>query len=172
VFVTSQTYDANLGGLTGADSICQNLANAANLPGNYKAWLSDSNQTAAQRLTHSTVPYKLVDHTIVAYNWNGLTQGSLMHAIDQTESGGQPPNSPPGQSCVTLSPKPSVWTDTSTSGTLINALSTCSDWTSTSPDRAVLGLATATNSNWTTYCNTLSSGACAWQSALYCIQEP
>jgi hypothetical protein len=41
VFVTSTVHDGNLGGLAGADAICNSLASDAGLPGTYKAWLSD-----------------------------------------------------------------------------------------------------------------------------------
>ena len=41
VFVTSTVHDGNLGGLVGADAICNSLASAAGLAGTYKAWLSD-----------------------------------------------------------------------------------------------------------------------------------
>src|SRR5215212_6677746 len=41
VFLSSITYDGNLGGLSGADAKCQGLAAVAGLPGIYKAWLSD-----------------------------------------------------------------------------------------------------------------------------------
>ena len=40
VFVTSANYTGDLGGLVGADSKCQALADSAGLDGNYKAWLS------------------------------------------------------------------------------------------------------------------------------------
>jgi len=42
VFVSSQTYVGNLGGVAGADSLCQGLATAAGLTGTFKAFLSDS----------------------------------------------------------------------------------------------------------------------------------
>jgi hypothetical protein len=49
-FVSSQTYDGNLGGLGGADSKCQSLADAVSLPGTFKAVLSDSNNDVSARL--------------------------------------------------------------------------------------------------------------------------
>ena len=47
VFVTSQTFTGNLGGIAGADQKCQDLADAAGLPGIYKAWLADSDPASA-----------------------------------------------------------------------------------------------------------------------------
>ena len=40
VFVSSQNYTGALGGISGADAICQNCASAAGLTGTFKAWLS------------------------------------------------------------------------------------------------------------------------------------
>jgi hypothetical protein len=82
VFLTSAMYDGNLGGLSGADAKCAALAAAAGLPGTFRSWLSGADSS----FTHSTVPYRLVDGTEVAANWNGLS-GSLMHAIDKDEHG-------------------------------------------------------------------------------------
>jgi len=42
VFATSTLQNGNLGGLAGADQICQEHADAAGLLGSFKAWLSDS----------------------------------------------------------------------------------------------------------------------------------
>jgi hypothetical protein len=39
VFLTSGTYSGNLGGISGAHAICQRHADAAGLPGKYKAWI-------------------------------------------------------------------------------------------------------------------------------------
>ncbi len=88
VFVTNQTYNGNLGGLTGADNICTNTANAANLGGNWKAWLSDSNQNASSRLIHSNYPYKRLDNRTIANNWNELIDGTLSFQINVNELGG------------------------------------------------------------------------------------
>src|SRR5262245_56445509 len=50
VFTTSLKYPAALGGLTGADAKCNAAAQAAGLPGTYKAWLSDGYTNALTRL--------------------------------------------------------------------------------------------------------------------------
>lgn len=49
VFVTSQTYTGNLGGLAGADAQCNLLAKAAGLEGSYLAWLSDATESPSTR---------------------------------------------------------------------------------------------------------------------------
>ena len=88
VFLSSTNQNGNLGGLTGADRICQNLADADGslaAPGTYKAWLSTAAAPAAARLTHATVPYKLVDGTTIATNWDDLTDRALAAPINVTE---------------------------------------------------------------------------------------
>jgi len=132
VFVTSESYTADLGGLAGADAKCQKLADAAKLGGTYRAWLSDSTTHAKYRLTHATVPYRLVDNTLVALDWTDLTSGSLAHAIDVTEKGGKPSYvSTDTNGCYSPStgPEPSVFTNTTPAGSRAGNY-TCADWTS------------------------------------------
>lgn len=87
VFVTSQGFTGNLGGLSGADAICQTEAVTAGLPGTFKAWLSDNNTAVADRLTHLPFPYQRVDGTIVAYNWDDLLDGYIENPINLDASG-------------------------------------------------------------------------------------
>jgi hypothetical protein len=53
VFVTSTTQTGNLGGLSGADQICNDRAVAAGLTGNYLAWLSTSSMDAIDRFSNT-----------------------------------------------------------------------------------------------------------------------
>ena len=127
VFRTSQQYvGGDLGGLAGADAKCQAHANAAGLPGTYKAWLSASGEgnSAAERLTHYDAPYKLVNGTIIAYSWSDLTDGSLVNPINIDEY---------GNSATTL-----AWTGTTIYGNVYKEVNfmTCGDWY----DRARRGL--------------------------------
>ncbi|UCH80957.1 MAG: hypothetical protein JSW20_14660 [Nitrospiraceae bacterium] len=88
VFLTSSLHNGNLGGVSGADAICQNLATNAGLAGNYMAWLSDSSgNSPSTRFAKSDVPYILVDRTAIALDWDDLTDKSLLHTIDLTEQG-------------------------------------------------------------------------------------
>ncbi|MFT4041478.1 MAG: hypothetical protein QM692_25060, partial [Thermomicrobiales bacterium] len=84
---SSSGQNGNLGGAPGADGRRQNLANLAKLPGTYKAWLSDATSSPATRFTKATVPYTLVDGTVIAQNWTDLISGTLRHAIDLTKQG-------------------------------------------------------------------------------------
>jgi len=66
VFVTLSDYTGDLGGLEGADAICEAEADDAGLTGTYKAWLSDTNVGPDTRFTHSTVPSFLLNGYRVA----------------------------------------------------------------------------------------------------------
>jgi len=74
VFLSSTTHGGNLkgrsvSGLAGADAICQRLASDANLPGIYKAWLSDSFNSPTSRFVPSSGPYQLVNGATIAANF-------------------------------------------------------------------------------------------------------
>ena len=163
VFVTSLTYNGNLGGLDGADAKCQALATAAALGGTYKAWLSTVVLNARDRLTHATMPYTLVDGAVVAANFTQLTSGTLLHAINKTQTNGAPPASAP------LCSSTQVWTDTTAAG---NAdLGDCEGWTiaSSTTGTAFLGDYTQTNSTWSRHCFTHFQ--CDKFMPLYCIEQ-
>ena|GEM_PF-6527591 len=92
VFVTNLTFNGNLGGNQGADQICNSMAGAAGLNGNYKAWLStseifSSGEDARDHLTHSGMPYVRTDGVQVADNWIDLTDGQLDAPITVDENG-------------------------------------------------------------------------------------
>ena len=78
-------HNGNLGGLAGADAICQARAEAAGslaAPGTYLAWLSDAGGgvdppvSPSTRFIQASVPYRLVNGTIVAASWSDLVDGS------------------------------------------------------------------------------------------------
>lgn len=179
VFVTSQVYTGNLGGLAGADAKCQTLADAAGLGGTYKAWLSASTISAAERLTHVGAPYVLADGvTVVAKDWEHLvnTYGGgppLAHAIDRTETMGPAPTQE--NFCGGVTPIPLVTTGTQWDGSLyaIGCMSgkcyTCDDWTTTA-GAGLWGMASVTDNGWTHICEGVP-GSCAHQAALYCFEQ-
>ena len=140
VFVTSTTHDGNLGGLSGADAICNTRAAAGGLPGTYMAWLSDSTASPSTRFTHSLVPYVLPGNgSVVANDWADLTDGTLAASIINTEFG-----SP------LLGDEGRVWTGTNADGTYAGAFSDCSGWTTVIAASGVYGFATNTLS-WSFY---------------------
>jgi hypothetical protein len=89
VFVTSTTYDGNLGGVAGADAKCQARAVAASLAGTFKAWLSGPTLASSPsvRFTKATIPYRLVDGVAIAMDWADLTDGTILAPINKTEFG-------------------------------------------------------------------------------------
>jgi hypothetical protein len=155
VFVTSTLHTGNLGGLTGADAICQARAAAADLPGTFKAWLSDGSASAGDRLTHADVPYVRVDNIKVADNFNDLVDGALDAPIAVDELGG---------SHVGV-----VWTGTLAGGqTFIFA--TCGNWTVGGlPLAGFVGEATATGAEWTGV--PPSDISCATAARVYCFEQ-
>jgi hypothetical protein len=171
VFITSQVMAGDFGGLAGADDRCQSLAQAAKLPGTFKAWLSDSTTNAADRLAHGTKPYTLVDDTTVAGNWSELVSGALRHGIDKTENGDP---APLGENYCLAGGYAAAWTDTEANGTRSVGDFSCGDWKSQGSDHgAQMGFASGTDRSWTRACNPdpRTNAACSWKASLYCIEQ-
>jgi hypothetical protein len=119
VFVTSVSFNGNLGGLTGADAICQAEADgpASIVPsGTYLAWLSDGTDSPDTRFTKSSHPYLLPDGAKIAEDFTDLTSGSIRHALDIDPTG-----KPLGLTYY--------WTGTNADGTTAQTLATCDGWT-------------------------------------------
>jgi len=123
VFVTSLNFDANLGGLTGADAECNTLASAASLPGSYLAWLGDGTNDPWTRFPKH-FPYQRVDGQLVATSFLDLRNNGPNVWINLDENG--------------VARAGTVWT-----GVGANGQSTgkdCSDWTATTtPPTATVG---------------------------------
>ncbi|MDO8498294.1 MAG: DUF1554 domain-containing protein [bacterium] len=164
VFVTSTTYNGNLGGLSGADAKCQERANVAGLTGTYKAWLSDSQTSAAYRLNHFGGPYILLNRLVIANNWADLTDNSIINPIRIDETGialvdyGLSNNK--------------VITGTNVNGDIFNIYGTCSNWsTITPPDNEAGNIGggsyTSINSQWTQGL----SFPCSSTGHLYCFEQ-
>ena len=161
VFATSTLQTGNMGGLAGADAKCQARAAAAGLSGTYKAWLSDGTGSPSTRFTRSTTPYELVNGVKIANNWTDLVDGTLLAAINVTESGGVPPAG--DVACTTGH----AWTNTNTDGTQANAIYSCTNWTSTAGG-STWGLFNQASGQWTSYC---SGGLCSWNMTMYCFEQ-
>ena len=89
MFVTSTTHDGNLGGVSGADRICNTRAGAAGLVGDYQAWLCDGSVGPHDRSHRWNVQYVRTDGALIANGWDDLTDGSLANPIDRDEFGNQ-----------------------------------------------------------------------------------
>ncbi len=169
-FITSLKYNGNLGGLAGADAKCQARADAAGLGGTWKAWLSDSKTSASSRLTHSPLPYRLLNGTVLADNWAGLTSGSIKVEFRISETG-QPVPYHPGGGTGGCSWAGGMfffpWTATASNGDIWAPAGTCSDWTTTGGSAGV-GLGGYSLSQWTQWCQNFP---CTWESHLYCLEQ-
>lgn len=166
VFVTSTTYNGNLEGLAGADAKCQARAGyiSSALGGGgsvWKAWLSDSNTSAASRLTHADSPYQLINGSTVSNNWADLTDGTLQNPINITEFN-TIPNSMSG-----------VWTNTNIFGEAYfsgDNNKTCKDYTSSVYSIEayyIFGRNGSSDGNWTLW----SSDNCSSNARLYCFEQ-
>jgi len=154
VFVTSYTSGGNWGGLGGADEVCSAAAGGEI---GWRAWLSDSQVAAAERLDQSfTGYYKRSDGVIVAHGWSDLTDGALTNPINLTEKGEMLPY---GQA---------IWTNTNAAGERAGD-SDCMDWTYDG-DQAPLGVPAvvgATDSTWTEN----GTAGCSNLYRLYCFED-
>jgi hypothetical protein len=82
MFVTSTDYSGNLGGISGADSVCNSRALAAGLSGAFVAWISDSSNQAIDRLT-SNGPWKWRNGTTVFANKLGIPNSEVIAPFDE-----------------------------------------------------------------------------------------
>ncbi|MFT4039525.1 MAG: hypothetical protein QM692_15160 [Thermomicrobiales bacterium] len=167
VFLTSTLQNGKLGGLAGADALCQGLAEDAGLSGTYMAWLSDTASSPGTRFPlagSATVgPYALVGapYTTVADNWTDLItcdddfpNDCLQHAIDRAENGQTQPNR-------------LVWTGVSAnSGNPSNTC--CTDWSADdSLTTGMIGQSWRTANTWVF----ATGDPCNITYALYCFQQ-
>ena len=172
VFVTSNTYNPNLGGIAGGDSICQSLADTAGLDGTYMAWLSDDTlESPATRFTQSEFRYVRVDGVQIAADWTDLTDGLLDAVINVDETG------------ATQSSTDKVMTGTEGDGTADTnyaaGASNCAGWTNGTggfspgtPGGGWRGNNLAFNNpqvlnEWTT----LGAGGCATADHFFCFAQ-
>jgi hypothetical protein len=149
MFVTRSTFEGQLGGLSGADQICQNAAAAASLGGDWTAWLSDGNQDAINRIIGEG-PWQTVTGEEIFRNRAALSGSPLVGILEQED----------GANASMFS---SVWTGTKTGGTADTP--NCSEWTSTEGE----GRAGKTGSvgGWTQSVN----NACISMRHLYCFEN-
>lgn len=171
VFVSSATYNGNLGGITGADQKCEELATAAGLfpdhgYGQFRAWLSTSTASAAMVLEHPAQSYVLAgdDQPVVSSNWADLIDGTLQRPINRDET---------GATVGTVMAPVFVWTATLPSGALNstgNTAENCVDWTISTQTGTTPGNAGAMDSSWTNLPNNFR--LCSALSHLYCFEQP
>jgi len=162
VFITSTSYQGNLGGVMGADQKCQTRAEMATpkLPGTFKAWISGNSNAEAPAMSFGSGNFEgqYVLRTnppeLVAQGWGGLADG-LANAITHDESG------------IPQADFINVWTNTTANGMQLGS-NNCSNWSSTMAMGA-LGKAdeSITGQEWT---NNNSISGCDFEVRLYCFQ--
>ncbi len=157
VFVTTDTYDGNLGGLDGADAKCQAAADGADLDGTYMAWLSDGLDSPGTRfITLAIGPYITVGGATVAGSYGDLTDGSINFKIDRTETG------------ALVGGRSEAWTNTTFAGSSTSERDTesCGFWLNNS-DFGHKGERLLTDQNWTQAGLTF----CSLAVHLYCFEQ-
>jgi len=165
VFVTS---DANLGGdfalsPGNLDYHCNHLAAVAGLLINsqprFRAWVSTSTQSAAERIEHSPGRYVLRNGLVFAKSWDALVAGEILNALNVDENGET-------QNAI-------VWTDTRPDGSAMPG-DHCADWTSSAwKSEAYWGDSNAVDGNWSLYVGPASNPTtCASGAALFCFESP
>jgi hypothetical protein len=164
-FVTHDEFaTSDFGSLAGADALCEQVANSttaiARVRGRpMRAWLSDGNTSAAERLVHGTMRYVLTDNRLVASNWSQLVSGTLDANTDVDETG------------QALAQPAVVWTGTQPDGASDDML--CGDWASSSmTENGVTGFTVpaaidAGGEVWTFRVDT----SCNEKHHLYCIER-
>jgi hypothetical protein len=164
VFITSATFSGNLvvsgsqpTGLAAADALCATAATAAGLGASFRAWLSDGNTNAIDRIA-DVGPWYLTDGTLVFHNKANLATTALA-AINRNENGA-PVNQWDGSYAQW------VWTGTQIGG--VRAAQTCNDWSSVSGNGAV-GRFDAPD-QWTGN-GSLDCSGDSYHMHLYCLQQ-
>ncbi|MEZ4384944.1 MAG: DUF4215 domain-containing protein [Nannocystaceae bacterium] len=157
VFVTAAPIDAaSLKGIAGADALCQAEAEGAGLaePERFRAWLSDSKSSPADRFETRNARYVLVDGSVIADDWEDLTDGQLSHPINRYLDGGLA--------------KAAVWTSTKASGEAIDTPDFCGDWSVNDESFAGQGATEAPDESWT---NLPILAWCIDIQHLYCFRD-
>jgi hypothetical protein len=147
-FVTSATYNGNLGGLAGADAKCQARATAAALPGTFRAWIVGSDPSRIQNTWPAGSVFELVTGTQFASSYSNLVS-STNHtpplALDEFGN---------------TVPSGSAWTGIGASD--------CMSWTSSSiPNNGTVGAVNFGGLDWQSAIET----SCTYTFHLYCFEQ-
>ena len=128
-FVTSNNFDANMGGLAGADKICNTAAQGGGLPGTYVAMLSTSTVAAKTRLGSARGWIRTDGLPIADTPQSLFTDDKMYYPIGTTELG----------TAAQRFDDPFTGSgNDGTYATISGPPSTCNDWTS---DNAALSAA-------------------------------
>lgn len=162
IFVTSQTFNGDLGTRDGGDSKCQSAAKDAGLPGTYRAWLSEEGVSVLDRLVTDAGPLRLVNGTTVADSTADLAMAGPRTGIVLDERG----KKRGGGACEDGGLI--AWTGTGPDGAAPDMFGMdCAQWRTSGGNQGVAGVVGSTDDSWTSACQR----PCGQQAALYCIQQ-
>ena len=154
VFLTAAAKSADLGGLTGAISLCNTAAADAGLPGHYVPWLATTAASAATGLGSARgwirvdgLPF--ADTVGTPGGYSGLINGQIFY--------------PPGVDAYgSVSTAGNAWTGAEADGA---AVDTCGDWTTSSVSFGRQGSVVGGTGVWT---DEFSRG-CSEPASIYCL---
>jgi len=148
IFNSSTVTDGAIGGLSGADAMCQTSASNVGMSGRWRALLSTSDVAAKDRIGFVGAVYDRT-HTEIAAQSADLWAGLLLNAVGATESG----------SIATSD----AWTGSLPDGT---SAATCNNWQSAAGgDFGTVGDYTLTGGDWLTK----EPVSCNATRSLYCV---
>ena len=161
VFATAQQLKGDVGGLAGADKLCQGLADDSGMKGVFRAWLSadglgpkDRFETAQDPVFKGIYRLPTSDHT-VALGWLGLTTEDLLEGIQQNEKG------------LPIDGAEPVWSNTTPTGQDAGGPD-CDGWTNnTLGTKGRIGATNTTTNAWT---DLGDSAVCSTAYRIYCMQ--
>lgn len=160
VFMTSEVFKPNFGGLAGADSLCRQFANKGGLARwqTYRAWMSDSETDAVDRIYLGPGIYVRLDQEVVVDQGEKFLSGEIGLPIEIDEH---------GETVVGL-----AWTGTRPDGTAVPDAGHCSDWTSDGVfEKGYYGIGIVNDSRWTLDDEPKTNPtSCIGEYHLYCIE--
>ncbi|MBN2195537.1 MAG: hypothetical protein JW751_22145 [Polyangiaceae bacterium] len=153
VFVTSDSRTGDFGGVAAGDAWCQGLADAQDLGGTWKAWLSDAATSPAATFTRPVSGYVAMNGAVVAADWEGLAtdDGSLWYPILMDET----------HFVVPLDAI--VWSNTDAHGDAVG--DHCGGWLSTTGVGVIGGVR-----EWPEW-SALSTQECSSPARIYCFEQ-
>lgn len=163
VFVTSQPVLGNFASEADLDYMCNHLASLAGLipddQPSFRAWLSISTASAAQRLYHSPGRYVRTDGAIFALDWDAIVAGDLQNPLNVDES--------------RVEQNVPVWTGTQPDGSATPDSTFCMDWRANDFGLlATWGHSDYLDSRWTQWTDdTVNPTDCGKMRALYCFEQ-
>lgn len=152
-FVSGSTFTGDgLGGVGGADGLCQSEADSFGLGGDFRAWVSDAASDPDTTFVQHAVPYAMVDGTVIAASYADLVDGTLEAEFVLQADGG----SAQIEECV--------WTGTASDGSASGT--DCDGWTNPS-GAGVFGSVGAIDGGWTD----VDGSGCDAPCRIYCFEQ-